>query len=232
MSVIAARGGQILTQGFPMWVRILGWVSVTLTAIVEGYAIWIMTTITWEHGPQLVGGAVIHGPVALLTLALLPFEIWVFALGAAVVVGLMKRLRVPRRTLVDFGIAVVVAVTFSIPYGAWMRLFADRLAVSPHAGRFMEYAARTGDWRTVRALLSRNVPVDSTGDDGRTALHGAAMTNQVEVIEVLVSSGGRVDALDDLGNSPLEVALMNGATEAAELLRRKGAHRIRAPGRR
>ena len=82
-------------------------------------------------------------------------------------------------------------------------------------------AAMKGDGATLRGLLAEKADVNTEGDDGRTALHGAAFAGQVDMIDLLSKHGANVNASDRLGVTPLHLAV--GSAGATASLLSKGA---------
>lgn len=72
-------------------------------------------------------------------------------------------------------------------------------------------------------LLARGAKAGVRGDDGKTAMHLAAMTGSAGVIETLAKNGADPNAADNYGNTPLKLALENGRAQAAEALVKFGA---------
>jgi ankyrin repeat protein len=73
-------------------------------------------------------------------------------------------------------------------------------------------AARCGDRKTVDALLSTNrtLTIDSSDDDGRTALHWAVAAGHKALALDLLARGARSDTADASGWSPLHSAAGTG----------------------
>jgi ankyrin repeat protein len=57
----------------------------------------------------------------------------------------------------------------------------------------MTYAASEGDVETVKHLLQRGLPVNSSDYDLRTTLHLAAAEGNVRVVELLVEEGADIN---------------------------------------
>lgn len=83
--------------------------------------------------------------------------------------------------------------------------------------------ARYGDMEDVEAALSHSVPVDSTDELGRTAMHMAAANGHQDVIARLLAAGASVALKNAEGNTPLHWACLNGHQEAAKALMDRGA---------
>jgi hypothetical protein len=173
----------------------------------------------------MVGFSLMHGGLGpVLVLALMSGLVWL---------GLMVIFAVIRRTLgghLALSLVVAYGVAWglvSISYGFWQRLFVEKLVNGPRAADFVQYAAATGDLRTVEAFLDRGVPVDARNRSGATALHAAAVGGQLAVAEVLVVKGADVNALNRYGDSPLENAESEHKGEVARFLSARGGKRIR-----
>ena len=86
-------------------------------------------------------------------------------------------------------------------------------------------AAQRGDVEEVRALLQRGADANGAQPDGLTALHWAAMNNDLEIIELVLYAGAAVRPLTRLGGyTPLHLAARNGNAEAVSRLLEAGAN--------
>jgi len=89
------------------------------------------------------------------------------------------------------------------------------------------YSASKGDVELVRRCLAKDLDVNCTDYDKRSALHIAASDGQMAVIEFLISAKANVNSKDRWGHAPLDEALQltdvarRGAVEA--VLRAAGA---------
>lgn len=72
-------------------------------------------------------------------------------------------------------------------------------------------------------LLAGGANVNAGGDDGKAAVHLAAMAGSKSVIELLIKNKADLNLTDRYGNTPLKLALENDKIEAAEILRKNGA---------
>ncbi len=80
-------------------------------------------------------------------------------------------------------------------------------------------AAQLGDVRTVRALLRDGGDVNAAQGDGMTALHWAALREDVELAEMLLYAGANVKAATRLGaTTPLLLASKTGNAAMVERL--------------
>ena len=76
------------------------------------------------------------------------------------------------------------------------------------------------------ALINRfhyAVPIDSRGEIGSTALHGAAISKQIDVVRLLLQKGADVNKQNDLGWTPLHGAALVNSTNVIRLLLDQGA---------
>jgi len=58
----------------------------------------------------------------------------------------------------------------------------------------------------VHLLVDLGADVNAVGDNGYTALHGAAYVGAGEIIKYLVSKGAKLDVMDKFGQTPLSIA--------------------------
>ena len=85
-------------------------------------------------------------------------------------------------------------------------------------------AAQAGDTESVRALLKDGVDVNAAQGDGTTALHWAALANDVDLAETLLYAGANVKAATRLGAyTPLVLAARSGSAAIVETLLAAGA---------
>ncbi|KAG4150634.1 hypothetical protein ERO13_D04G016100v2 [Gossypium hirsutum] len=76
----------------------------------------------------------------------------------------------------------------------------------------------------VRLLLAAGAdPTAQDGQHGRTALHTAAMANDVELVKIILDAGVDVNIRNVHNTTPLHVALARGATSCVGLLLSAGA---------
>ena len=98
------------------------------------------------------------------------------------------------------------------------------IMVLPPAGYVIEQLARKGHTGPLEMLIEQGYDVDSTREDGGTALMGAAMDNHVETVTLLIEKGADVDMqTTDTGATALMLAVIPGHVETVELLMQHGA---------
>jgi ankyrin repeat protein len=88
------------------------------------------------------------------------------------------------------------------------------LSLSAFAGE-LHKAAKEGNLKLVKELVSKGADVNAKDKYGRTPLHYAAKEGHLDVVKFLVSKGADVNAKDEKGNTPLDAA----TPEVAEYLR-------------
>ena len=84
-------------------------------------------------------------------------------------------------------------------------------------------AVKRRDRPAVQALLKQGANVNETLPDGATALHYAALENELTIAEALVKAGANAKVINQLGMTPLHLACLNGSATMAELLLKAGA---------
>ena len=85
-------------------------------------------------------------------------------------------------------------------------------------------AAKHGDTEAVRTLLMEGVPVNTPPPDGVTALHWAALGDDVEMADLLIRGGALVNATDHYDVTPLSLACTNASPVMVERLLEAGAN--------
>jgi len=83
--------------------------------------------------------------------------------------------------------------------------------------------ARHRQYETIKTLLEHGAKVNHKDENGRTALHNAAMHRGKEVINLLISYGADVNARNKYQSTPLHQAAMLNNIEAAKALVEHGA---------
>lgn len=85
-------------------------------------------------------------------------------------------------------------------------------------------AARGGDLETVRDLLRQGGDVNAAQGDGMTAIHWAALANDLELAETLLYAGANVKATTRIGSyTPLVLASRSGSAPMVERLLAAGS---------
>src|SRR5262245_5963936 len=88
-------------------------------------------------------------------------------------------------------------------------------------------AAKTGNWETVRSMVSKGITRDAvnTGDnDGTRPLHWAVRADEVEVADLLLKAGADATAQNRLGVTALYLAATNGNGTMVRKLLDRGAN--------
>ena len=88
-------------------------------------------------------------------------------------------------------------------------------------------AARSANWTSVRALVSKGLQrdvVNATDSDGTTALHFAVRADDVDIASLLIRSGADTNASNRLGVTPLFLAAQNGNAVMVQKLLAAGAN--------
>ncbi len=85
-------------------------------------------------------------------------------------------------------------------------------------------AVKVQDVVAVRALLQQRVDVNTSQPDGATALHWAALRDDVDIAKTLIRGGARVDATNAYGVTPIMLACTNGSAALIETLLKAGAN--------
>jgi ankyrin repeat protein len=98
------------------------------------------------------------------------------------------------------------------------------LAAAPRDARLAD-AAMQRDRDGVRSLLKLKVDVNAPQGDGMTALHWAALQDDLEILKLLLAAGANVKAVTRNGAiTPLFLACTNGNPATIEALLKAGAH--------
>jgi ankyrin repeat protein len=89
----------------------------------------------------------------------------------------------------------------------------------------LHFAARDGDLRRVRELVSEGRPVNVFDETGRTPLHYAAENEHLEIVRFLIESGADINAQEEatLGNTPVAGIADKCSPALAKLLIDAGA---------
>jgi len=101
-------------------------------------------------------------------------------------------------------------------------LLAMTVAVVGDGIRLLD-AVKSGNRTAVRALLRAKTDVNTAAPDGMTALHWAALGDDIEMVRLLLGNGARVSASNRYGVTPLSLAALNGSATMIEVLLAAGA---------
>jgi ankyrin repeat protein len=85
-------------------------------------------------------------------------------------------------------------------------------------------AARSGDLKILRQLLTTGVDPNQSGEGGMTPLHYAASAGHYEAGQLLLENGADIDSRDAEGATPLYFAAYFGKTEMAVVLLNHGVN--------
>jgi ankyrin repeat protein len=101
---------------------------------------------------------------------------------------------------------------------------ADVNAAAPDGTTPLMWAAHSGDYPLVRALLKAHAKVDVTNSFGANAMLQAAQFGDVRIIEALLKAGANVESPNPDGETALMVVARAGNVEAGKLLLKHGAN--------
>jgi hypothetical protein len=163
-------------------------IAVVPVALLSWRLIWEQTSLSWERGPQMVGFSLMHSGLGIiLVLALYAALLWA---GVTLVFALASPKHRRALNFAAAALVVLVAVPALAPYGLWVRLFASKIAGSPHASEFLVHMAALGDITAVRALLDAGVPINGSNKSGLRAIEAATNAKQRAMREYLLTRGG------------------------------------------
>jgi len=107
---------------------------------------------------------------------------------------------------------------------SYLRKHADMIESKDGQGRTpLHCAAISGDYETVRYLLTLNNAVEVKDSTDRTPLHYAAQNGTKEMMELLMTNGAKINARDCEGLTPLNFAMKAGKKDIESVLMKKGA---------
>jgi uncharacterized protein len=84
-------------------------------------------------------------------------------------------------------------------------------------------AAKSGDVRTLKALIARKADVNAPAPDTSSALHWAVQNENLEMVNLLLTAGAKVDVATRYKVTPLSIAASNGNAAIIERLIKAGA---------
>ena len=87
----------------------------------------------------------------------------------------------------------------------------------------LNVASLLGEIEIAKILLTQNVDLSATDNEGNTALHRAASKGELEIAKLLISNGSLVNALNNKLESPLYLAAFSGKRKMIEYLLNKNA---------
>jgi len=114
-------------------------------------------------------------------------------------------------------LVLLVAVLAQVPAGGSMRRDSELIA-----------AAKLGDLRRARELVTAGTPVDVADRRGYTPLMWSSASGAIDVTRYLLDSGARVEIRADDGATALFLAAANGSTEVVRVLLARGASPVLA----
>lgn len=78
--------------------------------------------------------------------------------------------------------------------------------------------------RVIRRLLEAGANIDSTTDEGETALHRAAAEGAPDLIDLMLDKGASINAISNSGQTPVQKASYLGKNESIKCLLKRGAN--------
>ncbi len=123
-----------------------------------------------------------------------------------------------QQTQKEHKMKIRTTITLALLLAATPALYADADDVQE---RILD-AAKAGD-ASLTTLLSSGVSVNTTDDDGETALMEAADDGDTEAVRLLIKHGANVNAANEDGCTALMMAADEGHTQAVRVLIQAGA---------
>lgn len=84
-------------------------------------------------------------------------------------------------------------------------------------------SAKNGDLQSAQSLIKKDIDLNTTDNDGYTALHLAAANNYTEIVSLLINAGIKVDTPSKDNTTPLMSAAQKGHSEIVSQLLTEGA---------
>jgi hypothetical protein len=206
---------------------ITGFIAVLFCAMFSIRIVWEETSLTLQHGPQMIGFSLAHGSWVPLLFAPILLLLWVVVALITMVVALWRKRPLSPWFWSTLAVSIMVLGVLMLPPVFWQWLFIRSFAKSPHAADLMTYAAAEGDVRTVRSYLEHGVLLESKNYEGATAAFTGAVGGSVPVIELLATKGADLNSTNLYGDSPLEAATENHKEATVSFLKAHGAVQIK-----
>jgi hypothetical protein len=144
------------------------------------------TALSWKGGPQMIGFTLLHTVGIILFPAILLSLVW--CAGTVVLPLITKRWN--KGNIAGAILIGALLAIASLPYGFWVKVFAQRIAAGPHSVEFLTYMSALGELSAVKALLDAGVPINASDKSGHRAIETAETAKQMEVRDFLASKGG------------------------------------------
>lgn len=162
------------------------YIALIVPALFAAEMVYENTALSWSRGPQMIGFSLLHIAGILILPVLLASIVWC---ATTILVPLISK----RWNLGNIAGAVLICVLLviaTLPYGFWVKMFAQRIASGPHSAEFLVHMAGQGELPALGALLDAGVPVNASNRNGVRAIEAAENAKQTETREFLVSKGG------------------------------------------
>jgi len=104
---------------------------------------------------------------------------------------------------------VAMAIEAGFPYLKYLLQASDLLLDSKdkNENSFLHYAVlENNDSRIIEELVKAGLDIEAVNSEGKTALHIAALKNNIECLKTLISLGAQINPLDNEGNTPFMVS--------------------------
>jgi hypothetical protein len=209
----------------PKWIWILFIVAIPGSIGLAFELIYEMTYLTWLKGPQMIGFSLMHAYTGFY----IYFVLSLFALFAWILIVLfwslknIRSLRLSKKFILTILTAVITVILIFLPEGIYQRNTICLFGNSVYNHQFFIQAAGSGDFRSTRFYLKRDVDINCVTEDGTTALMAAAWNNQRKIVEFLISKGADLNKTANSQATALDRAVTEGHFELGRLLVDKGA---------